>query len=289
MEESAAGENLLHVAPYEIGLIIAGLVACLVAVRLLPRQARLGFPGTTPWELKTPDFVLFVCLFFIWYIAASSFSLNLATKMRGDKGEEPILAAAIGNAILHFGLILLFWRWRETHRTPTEKRLNRALMEMPKALGVGGFYFLISIILVYGVGLLWQLLLLLGQQQGLDINLAPQAAVELFKQADDPLGFAALAVVAVILAPISEELVFRAGLYRFFSGRMGKLSAMIFSGLLFGFIHGNLVGFAPLAALGILLCVVYEITGNLRVPIVVHGLFNLNTLVLLLLSPDLPA
>ena len=46
-------------------------------------------------------------------------------------------------------------------------------------------------------------------------------------------------------------------------------------------LHG-LTAFAPLLALGVVLSLAYERTGNLAVPMLAHALFNLNTILLLL-------
>ena len=43
-----------------------------------------------------------------------------------------------------------------------------------------------------------------------------------------------------------------------------------------------IAGILPLAMLGMLLALVYEATGSIRVAIIAHGLFNLNTIILLL-------
>jgi hypothetical protein len=42
-------------------------------------------------------------------------------------------------------------------------------------------------------------------------------------------------------------------------------------------LHANLASFVPLALLGIGLALVYEKTGSLVAPVVLHALFNLNT------------
>jgi membrane protease YdiL (CAAX protease family) len=50
--------------------------------------------------------------------------------------------------------------------------------------------------------------------------------------------------------------------------------AAIFTGCLFGVIHFNLMSFPLLALMGIVLVVLYEITGSLWVPIACHAAFN---------------
>ena len=52
--------------------------------------------------------------------------------------------------------------------------------------------------------------------------------------------------------------------------------------LLFGALHANLSSFVPLVALGLIFSLAYERTGRIGTTIVAHGLFNLNTIVLIL-------
>ena len=89
-------------------------------------------------------------------------------------------------------------------------------------------------------------------------------------------------LVACVLAPLSEELMFRAGLYRYLRQRLGRPTALLLSSVGFGALHGNWAGFVPLAVLGMMLAVVYEATGSIRVVIVAHSLFNLNTILVVL-------
>ncbi len=55
---------------------------------------------------------------------------------------------------------------------------------------------------------------------------------------------------------------------------------------LFALIHGSAAIFIPLFALALALTWLYEKTGNLLAPIVVHGLFNAVNLVLLILARE---
>jgi membrane protease YdiL (CAAX protease family) len=68
-------------------------------------------------------------------------------------------------------------------------------------------------------------------------------------------------------------------------GCVGKIAAICITGTFFGFIHcntENLTAFIPLALFGGYLCILYEKTGDIRAPMLVHGLFNLNTVATLL-------
>jgi membrane protease YdiL (CAAX protease family) len=111
---------------------------------------------------------------------------------------------------------------------------------------------------------------------------APQDAIAIFANTKSPVVVAGMLVVACVVAPINEELLFRAGLYRFCRQRLGREAALVISGSLFGAMHGNWASFLPLAVLGALLALAYEATGNIRVAMVAHSLFNLNTIVFVL-------
>lgn len=117
---------------------------------------------------------------------------------------------------------------------------------------------------------------------------APQDLIAIFAAVQSPFVLLAMLVVAVIVAPINEELLFRGVIFRFLRQRLGRAIAYAVSGALFGFMHGNWAGFLPLALLGVALALAYEHSGDIRVPIVVHGLFNLNTTLVLLAGLSTP-
>jgi membrane protease YdiL (CAAX protease family) len=110
----------------------------------------------------------------------------------------------------------------------------------------------------------------------------PQNLVAIFRGAKSPAIVAFMLLVACGLAPLTEELVFRAGLYRFVRQKLGRTPALLVSGLGFGALHANWAGFVPLAALGMILALAYEASGSIRVAIAAHALFNLNTVLLVL-------
>lgn len=111
---------------------------------------------------------------------------------------------------------------------------------------------------------------------------APQDLISVFSETNSPFVVAGMLLVACVLAPLSEELMFRAGLYRYLRQRLGRMPALLLSSVCFGALHGNWAGFLPLAVLGMILAVVYEATGSIRVVIVAHSLFNLNTILVVL-------
>lgn len=109
----------------------------------------------------------------------------------------------------------------------------------------------------------------------------PQDLIAVFGSVDSPLILIAMLVVACVVAPLNEELIFRGTIFRFCRQRFGRGFAIIVSSVLFGALHGNWAGFFPLAVLGAGLCLAYEYSGDIRVPVVAHGLFNLNSILVI--------
>lgn len=101
-----------------------------------------------------------------------------------------------------------------------------------------------------------------------------QKAVLLMRETQDMALLGAIAFSAVVVAPIAEEVIFRGFLYPVTKRYSERWFAAIFTGCLFSVIHFNLMSFPLLALMGIVLVVLYEVTGSLWVPIACHAAFN---------------
>jgi membrane protease YdiL (CAAX protease family) len=116
-----------------------------------------------------------------------------------------------------------------------------------------------------------------------------QSLIGMFANADSPLLLAIMIGLAVVVAPLTEELVFRAGLFRYLRSRIPRWLALVVSAVLFASLHVNwaspqlegLTSFVPLAVLAVMFSLGYERTGKIGTAIVAHALFNLNTILLI--------
>ena len=79
----------------------------------------------------------------------------------------------------------------------------------------------------------------------------------------------------LVIAPIVEEIVFRALVYGKLKKGMPKVVAAIISALLFAFMHGNIIWGIYTFILGIILVWIYEKFKSLTANIIVHFSFNL--------------
>ncbi len=290
-EGTEPGWILSITAIFQILLLGGGLIA-LALVTTRWKQWKTERPELTAWRLAWPDFLLFVCLLLVWTMASGGIGYTLVDWFTAvaDREELPeTLFAAVASGLMQLGFIALFWKWREIHRSEAEGPLETRSRGPFCTLGVALGFLLASYPVVLVCSLGWTALLQWLDALGLPIDLSLQPQLDLFAGAENHFQFLLLATVAVIIAPIAEELVFRAGIFRFFLGRMSVPAAMTLSAFLFAMLHLNLYSFVPLMVFGVLLCVGYQLSGSIRVPIAMHALFNLNTVVLVWLAPEIVA
>jgi membrane protease YdiL (CAAX protease family) len=111
--------------------------------------------------------------------------------------------------------------------------------------------------------------------------------VEVVRSSDLVLPIA-VAFFAVVVAPFTEECVFRGLLYPAVrslggGGPRGRRLAVVVVSLLFAVIHWHDVSLLPLFALAVVLALAFELTDSLAVVVVAHGLWNLTSLLPVLL------
>ena len=101
-----------------------------------------------------------------------------------------------------------------------------------------------------------------------------QPAVQALQHTVTWLDRAVMGVVAIGIAPVGEELLFRGILYPAIRQAGFPGVALWGTSLLFAAIHVNLGIFVPLLLLALVLAQLYERTGNLLAPLAAHVLFN---------------
>ena len=87
----------------------------------------------------------------------------------------------------------------------------------------------------------------------------------------------------VVVAPITEEILFRGILLHRWTAKWGITGALLLTSLVFGILHANLVG---LSVFGLMMALLYLKTRTLIVPIICHALNNLVAIGLELLPKD---
>jgi hypothetical protein len=93
-----------------------------------------------------------------------------------------------------------------------------------------------------------------------------------------------LGFFTVVLVPVAEEFIFRGVLFPFVKQLGWPKLAWFGVSFLFALIHGSAAIFIPLFVLALALTWLYEKTGSLFAPIVVHSLFNATNIVIFCLN-----
>lgn len=117
-------------------------------------------------------------------------------------------------------------------------------------------------------------------------HLKPQESVDMFLRSEDPAARGLLALNAIVMAPVLEESLFRGFLYGYLKRFTDSYFAALASALLFAIVHAHVGSLFPLAVLAVLLCVIYELTGSLLAPMMVHAAFNSLSIIRMLTSND---
>ncbi|MCX6996067.1 MAG: CPBP family intramembrane metalloprotease [Kiritimatiellaeota bacterium] len=148
-------------------------------------------------------------------------------------------------------------------------------------LGLGLLFYLATMPFFWFYGAIYQLGL---KRLGLDPTLQE---VALAITAVESLGVRIyLITLAVVIAPVFEELLFRGILLPAAARQYGVGWGVILTSLAFAAIHLHLMSFAPLFLMAVAFALAYLYSESILVPVVMHGVFNAVNLGLLTMLRD---
>jgi membrane protease YdiL (CAAX protease family) len=253
-------------ASLQFALIAAGLVL-LWRCALSPRaRATRPEPRLGAWTIPGTDFLRFLLVIVCGTLIAGMVG-TLLLKLRPLAGPPKIIFLT---GCSHAGMIAGV----AVFKLSLERiGLKTAALQRSDFVS-GAVTFLIAMPVLVVVTLPWRALLTLC---GLDLD--HQELVDMFLQARSPALLVVMIVLATVTAPVAEEMLFRAGFFRFVRTRAPRWVALLGPACLFSALHQNLASFAPLVALGVVFSLAYERTGRIGTAIVAHSLFNLYAVV----------
>lgn len=164
----------------------------------------------------------------------------------------------------------------------TNRRLPRALEVLgfrPFRLGPALGLIALLFVGIYAVNLLYQLLIMTFH-----LNLQTNDQVLLNQGHYAPITTYATLIVAVLIAPICEEVFFRSFVFSGLRNGMTLTISIVFSALIFGVAHGDFGSFAVLFIIGLALALVRWRTRSIWPGIFLHILNNGFSAILLILA-----
>ena len=276
-------QSVLLVA--ELALLFGG-AALLLRLLTNPRHRHrwLQTNALPHWSVALPEFLFAALLvfaggFLVQSAVHTAFGPLIATATDRTGLELSVYGAGFHAGILGGCALFPYVRRRLYAEYGGPPPLSRPAppMAWPETLRVAAGTVLVALPVLTLLSLGWTALL-----RAAGLSDEPQDLIGIFARTNSPFVIAGMLAVACVLAPLSEELIFRAGLYRYVRQKLGRTPALLASSLCFGALHGNWAGFLPLAVLGLILALAYEATGSIRVAVVAHSLFNLNTILIVL-------
>lgn len=258
-------------------LLVGGLVLLWRHVLSPAARAVSRQPGQmAAWNVTLSDFLLFAFLIiggglafgFIGGLAISRLAVSEDTKV------------ILGSGVFQLGLLAgsAFLPLNLGHH-PLRPLLNGSTLRS------GAATFLIAIPIVTLVNVAWLQFLKFA-----DLPTEQQDLVRLFTEAKSPGLIALFIVFATIIAPVTEELLFRATMFRYLRTRVPRWIALLLPGTIFAVLHVNWITYdglpslAPLVTLAVIFSLAYERTGQIATAMVAHSLFNLLTILMVLMG-----
>ncbi len=261
-------------------LLVGGTV---LLAKQIVRERGQPPENLVPWRVRWPDFGLWMCTIMI---ALSASSMLLTTVYPLDPGQklsnfDSLVFGGVGQIAAI--AVLLAFLWSRSVLSPAP--VNRESWPLTRILGQGALAYLTAFPLICIASQGWQLVIDYAQNLYPQVNLPEQTVVKLIENHPDAGEVCLTLLFAVGLAPLAEELLFRAGIYRFLKGKFSTRAALGITSLCFAAAHANWLQSVPLFVVGWLLARSYERSGHIGVPMVFHALFNLSNIVMMLLSP----
>lgn len=263
-------------------LFVTGLCALTaIGFYLLPRgqdwAARTAHLMRRPWDLR--DVALVVVTLLLLQALILSLMWVLRRWGRYELFDTPYAWVVMHSIALHWAALLCiglalrrkgeFWSnaFGASMAQPWWKRIGQAVWIYAATMPV-----LMTLTIAYQ----WWL-------ESTGYTPAPQDVIQLFTELDRGLMYAYFIFLAVVLAPVSEELLFRGMLLPALAKRYGLLAAVLVHTVLFALLHLHIPSLLPLCILSVTLSLAYLYTGSIAVPILIHMIFNAVSLLAMVL------
>ena len=207
--------------------------------------------------------------------------------MLGARSFLPRLVEASGLSLNSFAVVLQSVLFHWTGLLTVTWMLARRRLPWRSAFGLNPATFLRDagrgVLILLGVmpvlmvaAMLYNLIL-----QGFGFEATLQDGAFIISDETSPWMRAYFFLLAVVLAPLFEEILFRGILLPALAKRFGATASVVAVSVLFAGIHGHVPSLVPLFVLSAALCLAYIRTGSLATNIAMHAVFNGVTVTLL--------
>jgi hypothetical protein len=276
-DSASPAVELVAASPHPLIALAISSLLIMITLVTLQKLARRFWPdrevGIQPSVFTARDVLIVFGLLILGQVAVSMLLIP-STSQEGD--SQPISALLLAAlSIVNIAMVALTTSLHRLHciqKQRSESFLVAKGTRVRQAIAYGILALVCFLPAHFGVAIVWELVL-----KGLEVDLDTQESVVMIMEAIRDKNWAQLAPLiffATIVAPISEEVMFRGLLFRVLLDRGGFFMAAIISSALFTLMHDSIASWGPLMVLGMLLAWVYHRSGSLLVSIALHFAFN---------------
>jgi membrane protease YdiL (CAAX protease family) len=292
--DSSTVSNLVNLALFVWGALIWW------RFQFVSSTAEFRVHRLPPTHISLAEFVFKVVVLLVGAFAGSYVGTALGHLAPLSWRSDPAFATFSAGAGFDIGGIAALLAFRRTPRwvlpqtpLPLEFVAEHAGLSAPAAeltapplprrqiLKAGFYTYLAAIVAVIVAQQVWFFIL-----DKLHIAAPRQEVVDLLKGDHSSPTLAVAGLLTVVIGPILEEMVFRAGIFRYGKQILPRWAAFLISAVGFGLAHTSVSACVPLIIFAYVLALSYERTGRIGVTMIAHGLFNLTSFAALLMGWD---
>lgn len=220
-----------------------------------------------PWP---PDQVLLLLarLFASLLLGVILVSWLSSTEWLEPRGMK-YLTIAVGTLSFHGMAFLLTYLFLREQSMGWGQAFGLRAPRLNRTLGLGVLVGVAVLPIAWSLGQLSAKLM-----NSIQVEPVVQAPVQMLQDGANLPTKILIGLLAIVLAPAAEEMIFRGLLYPTLKQHGLPQLALWGTSLLFAAIHNNLMILLPLTFLAVVLTLLYETTDNLLAPIVAHSIFN---------------
>lgn len=231
-----------------------------------------------PWLTKDALWMVFILLL----IQVCAGVMHLAGVKLGwfaADGKETT-SALIQGMLFHGVALLIIWGFIRRRNSSWNETFGMNWPGLKRAAGQGLASYVGIMPIVFVTSFLYQLFLYTA---GYPVTL--QDVVVIFLEPQSGWSLFLLLLLAVVVAPLVEETLFRGILLPVLMKKMSPGAAIVISSAFFAVIHQHLPSFVPLFVLAVVLAMLYIYSGSLWPSVILHAIFNgVSVCILLLIS-----
>lgn len=239
----------------------------LICVCALAKLAQKNAPRNLECKMSIPDVLGFASCIVFSFLIATYFAKIAIPRIFVDfnQAQKSFLAGGVIYVIWLLGILIPQKKLKDS----PQYFLKNDIFSYVKYTTSGVFYLIAFLPILALIFFAWEEFLKM-----LEVSVPPQDVVKMFAELE--MNWVKIFAIfdIVVLAPVVEEILFRGSIYPILKARVGTLLSALITSILFSAIHLNWYASLPIFVLSLILILLYEKFGDIRVCIGAHLAFN---------------